>query len=98
MYQHGMTELIIQTSNPEEFQQIKEYVQRSYLPNLIIIPLNASTNHALLKHNSMLQSFLNEKADSKSRIYLCRNFQCQLPSTSFDELKKKLDPLILTYQ
>ena len=98
LYQQGMTELIIQSSKPDEMQQIKEYVQRAFFPNLIIIPLNPSTNRKLVEKNSMLKSFVNEQADGKTRIYRCRNFQCQLPLTSLEELKSKLDPLIFTYQ
>lgn len=96
LYQHGMTEMIVQTSDSNEFQQIKTYVQQAFLPNLILIPLNSSTNKTFLEKNPMLKSFLNEKTDSKTRIYLCRNFQCQLPLTSLEQLKTQLDPLILT--
>jgi len=96
LYQHGMTEMIVQTSDFNDFQQIKTYVQQAFLPNLILIPLNSSTNETFLEKNPMLKSFLNEKTDSKTRIYLCRNFQCQLPLTSLEQLKTQLDPLILT--
>jgi uncharacterized protein YyaL (SSP411 family) len=93
MYTQGMNEIIIQSSNQEE---IIRYIQTSYIPNLIIFPLNKNTSK-LVQYNQQLRSFVDEK-NEQTKIFLCRNFQCQLPLTSFEALKQKLDPLILTYQ
>ena len=92
MYTQGMNELIIQSSNRKE---ILRYIQTSYLPNLIIIPLNKKTSK-LIEYNQQLQSFTDDDNNEQTKIFLCRNFQCQLPLTSFEELKEKLDHLILT--
>jgi len=96
MYTQGINEIIIQSSNEDELNRIHQYIQTSYIPNTILIKLN-QTNHKLLQYNKQLTSFINED-NEQTRIFLCRNFQCQLPVTSFEEFKQKLDPLILTYQ
>lgn len=96
MYTHGMNEMIIQSSNQEEIDHIIRYVQTSYLPNLILFQIKQN-NSKLLQYNKQLRSYVEQPTD-QTRIFLCRNFQCQLPVRSFDELKTKLDPLILTYQ
>jgi uncharacterized protein YyaL (SSP411 family) len=94
MYTQGMNEIIIQSSNSEE---ILRYIQTSYIPNLIILPLNKKTSK-LIQYNQQLRSFVDDDDDNneQTKIFLCRNFQCQLPLTSFEALKEKLDPLILT--
>ncbi|UJR36689.1 hypothetical protein I4U23_029406 [Adineta vaga] len=93
MYTQGINEILIQSSNLEE---INRYIQTSYLPNKIIINLTKS-NNKLLQYNKQLTSYM-DKTNEQTRIFLCRNFQCQLPVTSFEEFKQKLDPLILTYE
>jgi uncharacterized protein YyaL (SSP411 family) len=93
MYTQGMNEIIIQSSNSEE---ILRYIQTSYIPNLIILPLNKKTSK-LIQYNQQLRSFVDDDDNNEqTKIFLCRNFQCQLPLTSFEALKEKLDPLILT--
>ncbi|CAF4387172.1 unnamed protein product, partial [Adineta steineri] len=94
MYTQGMNEIIIQSSNPEE---IIQYIQTSYVPNKIIINLNKKTDHKLIQYNKELTSFIDDKTNEQTRIFLCRNFQCQLPVSSLKEFKEKFDPLILTY-
>jgi uncharacterized protein YyaL (SSP411 family) len=95
MYTQGMNEIIIQSSNQEEMNQIVQYIQTSYIPNVILFQINKS-NSKLLPYNKQLKSFIDEK-NEQTKIFLCRNFQCQLPVTSFEELKQKLDPLVLKY-
>jgi uncharacterized protein YyaL (SSP411 family) len=90
-----MNEIIIQSSNQEEINRIVQYIQTSYIPNLILFQINKS-NSKLLPYNKQLKSFIDEK-NEQTKIFLCRNFQCQLPVTSFEELKQKLDPLVLKY-
>jgi uncharacterized protein YyaL (SSP411 family) len=96
MYTKGMNEIIIQSSNQEEINRTIQYIQTSYIPNRIVIQLNKA-NHKLLQYNKQLKSFINEDHE-QTRFFLCRNFQCQLPVTSFEEFKQKLEPLVLTHQ
>lgn len=96
MYTQGMNEIIIQSSNDQDIDQIIRYVQTSYLPNLIIFLIKQNPSK-LLPLNKQLRTYVEQPVD-QMRIYLCRNFQCQLPVRSFEELKRQLDPLILTYQ
>ncbi|CAM4801954.1 unnamed protein product [Rotaria magnacalcarata] len=96
IYSQGMNEIIIQSSNNEDAQRIIQYIQTLFIPNVTVIHLN-KTNHKLLQYNRQLTAFINEITE-ETKIFLCRNFQCQLPETAFEEFKKKLDPLILIYQ
>ncbi|CAF4845138.1 unnamed protein product, partial [Rotaria magnacalcarata] len=96
IYSQGMNEIIIQSSNNEDAQRIIQYIQTLFIPNVTVIHLN-KTNHKLLQYNRQLTAFINEITE-ETKIFLCRNFQCQLPVTAFEEFKKKLDPLILIYQ
>ncbi|CAF3394115.1 unnamed protein product [Rotaria sp. Silwood1] len=96
MYTHGINEIIIQSSNQAEIHRIIQYIQASYVPNTILIHMN-KTNHKLLQYNQQLKSFMDEN-NKQTRIFLCRNFQCQLPVTSFEEFKRHFDPLILKYE
>jgi len=96
MYTHGMNEIIIQSTNQEEINQIIQYIQTSFIPNIILFQLNKN-NSKLLQYNKQLRSFVDDN-NEQTKIFLCRNFQCQLPVTSFEEFKQKLDPLVLTYQ
>jgi uncharacterized protein YyaL (SSP411 family) len=95
MYTQGINEIIIQSSNQEEINRIIQYIQTSYIPNIIVFQINKN-NSKLLQYNKQLTSLIDEN-NEQTKIFLCRNFQCQLPVTSFEEFKKKLDPLILTY-
>jgi len=96
MYTQGMNEIIIQSFNQEEINRIIQYIQTSYIPNITLFQIN-ETNHKLLQYNKQLTSFIDEN-NKQTKIFLCKNFQCQLPVTSFEEFKQKLDSLILTYQ
>lgn len=95
MYTQGMNEIIIQSNNQEEINKIIQYIQISYLPNLILFQIN-KLDDKLLQFNKQLTSFIDEN-NERTQIFLCRNFQCQLPVTSFEEFKEKLQSLILTY-
>lgn len=97
LYKHGMNEIIIQSSNDEEIRRITEYLQTSYLPNTIVIQLRHPT-HPLVQYNQELKSLTEGNNGQTTKIFLCRNFQCELPVRSLDELKEKLDPLILAQQ
>ncbi len=90
-----MNEIIIQSNNQEEINKIIQYIQTSYLPNLILFQIN-KPDDKLLQYNKQLTSFIDENNEG-TQIFLCRNFQCQLPVTSFEEFKEKLQSLILTY-
>ena len=92
MYTQGMNEIIIQSTNEEEINQLIAYIQTSYIPNLIIF----RNNSKLHQWNKQLQSYF-DQSNEQTKIFLCRNFQCQLPVTSFAEMKEKLDPLVLIY-
>jgi len=96
IYKQGINEIIIQSSNQEEINRIIQYIQTSYIPNFILFQIN-KINDKFLQYNKQLTSFINEN-NEQTKIFLCKNFQCQLPVTSFEEFKQKLDPLILKYQ
>lgn len=96
MYTNGMNEIIIQSSNQDEIEKILQYIQTSYIPNIILFQIN-KIDDKLLQANQKLTSFIDEN-NQQTQIYLCRNFSCQLPVSSFEEFKQKLDPLILRYQ
>ena len=96
IFTRGMNEIIIQSSNQEEVHRIVQYIQTSYIPNLILIHMN-QTNHKLLQYNKRLTSFTNESS-KQTRIFLCQNFQCQLPITSFEEFRQNINSLILKYE
>jgi uncharacterized protein len=97
LYKHGMNEIIIQSSNEEEIRRITAYLQTSYLPNAIVIQIRNAT-HSLVQYNQALKSFTDGNNEQTTKIFLCRHFQCELPVRSLDELKEKLDPLLLTQQ
>lgn len=93
MYKRGMNEIIIQSSNIDELTKIVEYLQTSYLPNIVLFRTD-KTSSKFLELNQHLQTFHSTNQSNKTNIYICRNFQCQLPLTSFEQLKDKLEPLI----
>ena len=90
MYKHGMNEIIIQSSNIQERTQIIEYLQTSYLPNVILFQFDKISSK-FFEINQQLQSF---RTSNETNIYICRNFQCQSPLTSFEQLKDKFERLI----
>ena len=97
LYKHGMNEIIIQSTDEEEIHRITQYLQTSYLPNTIVIRIRHST-HSLARYNQALKSFADGNNEQTTKIFLCRNFQCELPVRSLDELKEKLEPLVLASQ
>lgn len=83
--------VLVQGHNTEEFNQMKELVQTSYLPNAVIVYKEMETGAQL---NEMTPAHKDKVAiEQKSTFYLCQNFACQQPVQSTSDVSKLLKEL-----
>lgn len=83
--------VLVQGNNTEEYNQMKELVQSSYLPNAVIVYKEMETEAQL---NEMTPAHKDKVAiEQKSTFYLCQNFACQQPVQSTSDVSKLLKEL-----
>lgn len=75
----------------EEFQSFKREIQRPYIPNKVILFKPSSDGEgSAIEH---VAPFTRDQKGFPGRptVYVCKNFQCELPSTDISEILKLLD-------
>ena len=68
-------------SNDKLYSDSLEYLHSLYLPNTIIVSIDPDNQNFFLP---IMQNRLNDKS---TKIYLCKNYVCDLPIDNMDDLK-----------
>jgi uncharacterized protein YyaL (SSP411 family) len=91
-YHAGMPQIVI-AGDPEaaDTRALGDIVRRRYLPTAVVVPIAE-------QHRSALGSLLPWTRDlamrgGRATAYVCRNFACQMPTSSPSELESQLEPL-----
>jgi uncharacterized protein YyaL (SSP411 family) len=85
----GSTEIVV-VGDPEsdDVRQMLDHINTVYRPGKVVLLKDVSNTARIEK----LAPFTKEQKmmDGKATVYICRNFTCQQPVNSLDELKKQL--------
>lgn len=68
--------------NPENIEMCKT-LQRRYIPNAFLITINNKTQ---LDELSQYPFFAGKKYDTKTAVYICKDFTCSLPLHKIDDI------------
>lgn len=79
--------VIIGDKKSKEMTQVIQYLNTSYLPDVVIAACDKSE---VMEHTKTIPLFENRYTDKDLVIYICRNGACELPIYSLDELKHML--------
>ena len=79
--------VIVGDKTSEETKEVINYLRRKFLPNKIILLKEPKDSE--LKKIARFTEFQNQ-IDDKTTVYICRNYVCERPVTSLDEVKKIL--------
>ena len=82
-YLNGTSEIIIAGNNEQEKQDIFNRLHRMYLADTMIINLKNEIDYA-----PRFANYIDNEAPLK--IYYCKNFTCEAPVYSYDELKERI--------
>jgi uncharacterized protein YyaL (SSP411 family) len=80
--------VVVGDRKSEETQEMLEYVNRVYKPGKVVLFKDPDDSKQLEK----LAAFTKEQdmVDGKTTVYICRNFACEKPINSLEELKARL--------
>lgn len=87
----GPSKEIIITGNKasNKTKKIISFIGEKFMPNLITIHLDESTQREAGKISGYLNNF--EIPDNDTIVYICKNFNCELPINDIEQLKKNLE-------
>jgi uncharacterized protein YyaL (SSP411 family) len=91
-YHVGAPQIVI-AGEPDapDTRALAAVVRRHYLPTSVVVPLAAAHGEALAQLLPWTASL--RRRDGRATAYVCREFTCQTPATSPDELDAQLRPL-----
>ncbi len=81
-------ELICILKNKEDIDKLKKLVKIKCLANTVIVALNKDELDEVSEVIEFVKNY--NLKDGKSTYYICVNKECELPTTNFAELEKKL--------
>ena len=85
-------EILISGQNRDDlFMEAKKHILSSYLPNLLFISSNGADN------KMDLPIMNGRKDDAKTKIYICKNYICDLPLENMTDLIEQLDKISGSY-
>jgi len=86
-------EILISGQNRDDlFEEAKKYILSSYLPNLLFVSSNGTDNKI------DLPIMKGRKNDGNTKIYICKNYICDLPLENMTDLIEKLDKISGSYK
>lgn len=74
----------------QSINDILETIKKNFLPNKILI-LNSDDDKDLKEISSFIKFQI--PIDGKATVYICRNFNCKIPMTSFKEIQEEIGKL-----
>ena len=90
MYHTGLTQIVVVgEQGADDLRTLARTVYRKYLPSALIIPVSPTRQEALGRLLSWTASM--HARDGHATAYVCRDFACQTPTTSPDELARQLN-------
>ena len=89
-YHSGVLQVVI-VGEPEaaETRALSEVVRRHYMPTAVLVSINETHRDALSRLLPWTIGL--RKQEGRATAYVCRDFACQTPTTSVDELDAQLE-------
>ena len=85
-------EILISGQNRDNlFMEAKKHILSTYLPNLLFVSSNGADNKMDLPIMNA------RKDDAKTKIYICKNYICDLPLENMTDLIEQLDKISGSY-
>ncbi|KAI1718385.1 thioredoxin-like domain-containing protein [Ditylenchus destructor] len=96
-YFHSPPQIIILGKKSDEVaQSMVALAQAKFYPLKMLVFIDTEEKNLdrwLLQHNSHVKSMVDSSSSSGNIGYVCRNFSCDLPARTLEELKSRLDSL-----
>jgi uncharacterized protein YyaL (SSP411 family) len=88
-YHAGMPQIVLAGDpHAEDTQAMRAVLQSSYLPTAMIVPVLPQHRESLARLLPWTDTM--RAADGRTTAYVCRDFTCQAPTTSPEELRSAL--------
>lgn len=89
IYHAGVPQLVIVGErDAEDTMALRRILKGTYMPAAIVIPVVAAHRDALAQVLPWTESMI--AVEGRAAAYVCRDFTCQMPTTSPDELASQL--------
>jgi uncharacterized protein YyaL (SSP411 family) len=90
-YHAGMPQIVVVSDRDAADGALAAVVRERYLPTAVFVPVNASTRGALADLLPWIAAM--QTREGRATAYVCRDFACQQPTTSPEELRAQLSNL-----
>jgi uncharacterized protein YyaL (SSP411 family) len=91
-YHAGMPQIVVAGgADAPDTRALTDVVRRHYLPTAVVVPLTGPHRETLAPLLPWTASL--RMQDGRATAYVCREFACQMPATSPDELNAQLEAL-----
>ena len=89
-YHSGVPQIVI-VGEPDaaDTRALFEVVRRHYIPTAVLVPVSEAQREALSRLLPWASSL--RQREGRATAYVCRDFACQTPTTSMDELDAQLE-------
>jgi uncharacterized protein YyaL (SSP411 family) len=89
MYHSGIPQIVL-AGDPtgDDMRALARVVYQAYLPSSVVVPAAAHQRQATAELLPWIRAM--DARDGRATAYVCRDFTCQLPATSGEELASQL--------
>ena len=89
-YHAGVSQIVI-VGEPDaaDTRALSNVVRRHYMPAAVLIPVSEAQREPLSRLLPWTSSLC--RRDGRATVFVCRDFACQIPTTSVDELDAQLE-------
>ena len=87
-YHAGITQVVIAG---EHHASLGDVLRRRYLPNAVIVPVAERTREDLVRVLPWVDGM--SSREGQATAYVCRDFACQMPATSAEQLDRQIESL-----
>ena len=94
-YHAGVPQIVI-VGDPVagDTRALTEVVRHHYMPTAVVVPISDAQREALSRLLPWTSSM--RQKEGRATVYVCRDFSCQTPTTSVDELDAQLEGITHT--
>ena len=88
LYKPSYNIVIVGEKNNNSTQTMVDILREQYLPNQIIILKSTKNNNKLTNLINYIDDY--DQVKDKTTVYICKNFNCKLPTTEQEKVKEQL--------
>ena len=94
-YHAGVPQIVI-VGEPDaaNTRALSEVVRRHYIPTAVVVPVSEAQREPLSQLLPWTSSL--RQLEGRATVFVCRDFACQTPTSSVDELDAQLEGIIHT--